>query len=252
MNKLFFAIGFIFSSGFAVVARAQDAPRPDTLKTIGTFIGVCNSYKQLPLQLSLQIDRSSNLPMRPEDSMRTVAVFYLKQEGAYIRMGELEQVVNDSLLLLVSTTMKRMILYPNRTSTASQLKKYLQLSFGDSSIARVAARYRVGMEKEDADSSVIELTSRSVLSGTALPKEVIRMSYRKEGLVPIRLIQTERQIDLSTKNILEKVTTYTWLAITHKKEEQLPVSIGDRIGIDQSEGYRPLKAYSDFVLIKNF
>jgi len=252
MNKIFFVIGFILSSGFAVMAQTRDDHRPDTLKAIGILLGVCNSYQQLPLQLSLQIDRSSNLPMRPEDSMRTAAVFYLQQEGAYIRMGELEQVVNDSLMLLVSTTMKRMILYPNRASVASQLKKYLQLSFGDSSIARVAARFRVGMEKDEGDSSVIELTSRAALSGTALPKEVIRMSYRKEGLVPIRLIQTERQIDLSTKNILEKVTTYTWLAISHKKEQQLPVSIRDRIGTDQLEGYRPVKAYSDFVLIKNF
>src|SRR5436305_1444655 len=85
----------------------------DTLSTLRTFMTVCNSYKQLPLQLEVALRRSTNLVTGQEDTMKVNVRFCLQKEGSYVGFGELEQLTDDSLLLLVSNKLKRMILYPN-------------------------------------------------------------------------------------------------------------------------------------------
>src|SRR5437016_3249819 len=98
-------LSLLFFLFLVMPGRAQE---PDSLDAVRTFVQVCNTYKQLPLQMTLGIHNTTNLVTGAEDTVQARATFYLQQHGSYIRFGELEQVANDSLMLLVSDNLKQM------------------------------------------------------------------------------------------------------------------------------------------------
>src|ERR1700754_731752 len=87
------------------------------------------------------ITNSANLVTNREDTIHAQVKLCLQQEGSYVSFGELEQVANDSLLLLVSNGLKRMIIYSNGKSVASQMKQYMGIQFKDSSLRTLTGKY---------------------------------------------------------------------------------------------------------------
>lgn len=257
-------------------ARAQ---QPDTLGSLKTFLQVCNAYKQLPLQMTLGIHNATNLVTTAEDTMQARASFYLQQHGTYIRFGELEQVANDSLMLLVSDNLKQMMLYNHQQSVADQLKQYLGFQWQDASLQQIAARYLATVLPLQNDTACIELTSRQPLMHTMLPRETVRVVYDPVSGHPFRVEQLRRTLvpldedtynsfaaDPAWQNQLLKLTEkeasffairqqssfYTYENISHQPDKKLPVTISDRIAAGDTGSYAPAKAYADYLLTQHF
>src|SRR5579863_3364883 len=95
----------LLCTGWLSAARAQQ----DSLAGIRTFLKVCNGYKQLPVLLDVGIERQTNFITGRADTTRLKATFCLQAEGSYIAMDNMEQLANDSLLLLVNKQTRRMI-----------------------------------------------------------------------------------------------------------------------------------------------
>jgi len=261
-----------FLPGITAIAQQQDS-----LGSIRTLIRVCNVYKELPLQLGVRLQHSANYITSPDDTMHIDVKFYLQREGSYVSFGELEQVANDSLLLLVSNSMKRMIVYPAGKSVAGQFRQYMGLQLNDSSLLRLAAGYTASILPEEKGLAGIELKSRLAIPYTTMPKELIRVKYRLANNQPLEITQTSRRLipitqseyrALSSKSewgdhllatpdssyflIKEQVSTYIYDYITHTSGLKLPVAVSDRIMSYGHGKFVPVKSFGDFSLTQNF
>ena len=255
--------------------RAQQ----DTLAGMRLFLRICNDYKQLPVQLDLEISHSANLIRRPADSQQVEARFFLAAAGSYIEMQGVEQVVNDSLLLLVNKPGKRMIVYANRQSVASRLQQYLGMGMKDSSLAKIAGRYVTGMEPGgSADTGVLILRSRTNVYLTSLPAEEIRVQYHPGTFRPYEVRSLTRSLvkidatvyptyaaqpewagklvidsrDSAYSLVKEQTTAFRYRKITHDKSPVLPVQVSDRIVAGTNGRYRPVQPYEDYSLTEQF
>lgn len=261
---------------FLLISLSGRGQEKDTLSAMRTFLRLCHVYKQLPLQMEVDLRNSTNLVTAQEDTMSCRVKFVLSQDGSYIGFGELEQIVDDSVMLLISNKLKRMMVYPNHRSVSDQLKKYLGIQFKDSSLLQIAAKYTASLSMEK-DTAWVEIRSRRMVYHTSLPGESIRVRYNPADSIPIGIVQLKRSlmpISQSTYEgmsgradyegkliagpdnrffvIKEQVSTFSYVEIAHRPGVKLPAAISDRIVADAQGKYTPVKAYHDFLLTQNF
>jgi hypothetical protein len=257
----------------AIRATAQK----DTLTGIRLFMRVCNAYKQLPVQLDLDIRHSANMVSRPEDTAHASARFYLQQRGSYIEMENMEQVVNDSFMLLVSKPARRMILYAHRQSVANQLSQNLGFGLQDSSLAKIAGKFLLVSSASAGDTALLELVSRASVYPKLPVVEEITVKYDPVTTRPYQVTDTRRKLVIVEKSLYkaysdkpewagktlaigdssfflvkEVSSVYSYRKITHDQQADLPVQIGDRIVADDQGRYRPVKSYADYLLTQQF
>jgi len=274
-------ISIQFKTGSSIMAALLSLSLPlclhaqqsaDTLAPIRQFIEVSSSYKQGSMYTDIQIKNSSNYITNPQDTATSEMIFYMTKDGAYMKYGELEQVVNDSLILMVNNIAKRMILVPNRESVQQHLNTYTGMLLEDSSIQKMAGEY-TGSASSENNKAVIELASRVMAFGTMLPKEVLFMKYKEKNNQPQQVTQIKRVlvildsvqynqlVNLSEYKgrllspgkgsfflVKDRITTFIYKKIEYGDKVQLPVHMSDRISANSNEGYLPAKGYEDFLL----
>ena len=259
----------------------------DTLSMIREFIQVCQSYHQLPLQLRVIMTSSANIQTEPEDSAHLEAAFYVDAHDSYTRIGELEQIANDSLLLLVSHQAQQMMLYTHRQPVVAQLQSISGFYLKDSSLAGFARSYTIaaGLRKgpfgPSASSgqarlrvtSSFNINSRALLPAIALSRESIQVLYDPDSHNPVEVVQTRRSLvptdsvqygrllaepawtgklvavpDQGWWMVKETTTVFTYTAIAHKKNLPLPARVSDRVLATAPGVYAPVKQYEHFVM----
>jgi hypothetical protein len=268
--KKTFAISCII---LLLAAAGQVSAQADTLAPIRQFLHICNGYKQLPVQLEVDIQSSTNLVIAASDTAHVAGRFALCQNGSYIAMNGLEQLANDSLLLVVNPRTKRMQLYPNRQSVTARLQQYLGGQLQDSSVIQLAAKYQVTAKKRQRDTASIELGSRMCLNHTTLPLQQLQVNYDPATQRPYAVSQLDRSLvpvsdsvfrlaaakqewtgrtvtihDSSFFLVREQTRIFFFRTITHRPETDPPVRISDRITADLTGVYRPVKDYAVFHL----
>jgi hypothetical protein len=251
------------------------AQTTDSMALIRQFVNIGNQYKQIPMYTDILIRNSSNYPTSAEDSSESEIQFYISSKGAYQKYGELELIANDSLMLMINTTIHRMIIVSNHQSMKQLLDRYSGTLLQDSSLQRLSAKYSVKQQSEKNNSVVIDLQTRVGAFGTSLPKEQLEMVYNKETTEPIKVTQIKRKLvsidsaeyttmlkDPDNKTRLlapgnahfffvkDIVTEFVYKAIAHNDKEILPVNINDRIVKDENGNYVPVKEYENFILTK--
>ena len=266
-----------YKDSYLPVGSTTKDCRQDTLGDLRTFLQVCNIYKELPLQLDLILNNFSNRIDAPEDTMAYHALFYLQKEGAYIRFGEVEQLINDSLVLLVNKAIKRMILYANHQSVAERIRAYAGFQSKDSSLLHMAGQYTAAQLPPSGDTSMIEMKTRALLPGTSLPKETVLVAYDPATHRPYSVRQTRlslmpvsKDVYLSKADLPEwkgkcgmlpdssffiikmRMSDFLYKGLSHLPGSTLPVKVSDCIITDTRGKYRPAAGYSDFVLTQNF
>lgn len=253
----------------------SSAQAPDTLASVRLFMKVCNDYKRLPVQLDVDIRNTTNFVTGREDTGHHQARFCFQAGGSYVGYGDMEQIADDSIVLLVSSRLRRMIIYRHRQPVTEQLQQYLGWQLQDSSVLRAVALYTFVQLPADKDTACMTMTSRRYVPHTGLPAEVMRIKYSTQGLNPFELIQEQRRLipvsatvyqglaaqrgnedrllvigDSSWYIIREQTTVYRYQHITHREEDRLPVRISDRIVADAPGRYRPVAAYAGFTLTR--
>jgi hypothetical protein len=269
MKKTFNTLGFLLLLLSTSRLRAQ----PDTLAPMRQFLHVCNGYKQLPVQLEVDIRSSSNLVLSASDTARITGRFALCQNGSYIVMDSLEQLANDSLMLIVNPKTKRMQLYPNRQTVTARLQQYLGRQLQDSSVTQLAAKYHATTGQLRKDTAVVQMNSRLCLPHTTLPLQELDVSYDPATQRPYAVSQLDRSLlpvsdsvyrsaedkpqwagrtlavhDSTFFLIREKTRVFYFRTIDHRPETDPPVRVADRITADLTGVYRPVKDFAAFRL----
>src|SRR5258706_1046434 len=206
VNSFLMALSIFAQPGPPGKTTAFSGSEQDTLADIKTFLGVCNVYKKLPLQLDLVFRHSSNWVNSAEDTMRYEARFCLQKEGSYISFGEVEQLANDSLLLLVNNKLKRMILYANHQTVTNRFRQYMGYQSTDSSSRQMAAKYTASsLSPVGKDTAAIEVKSRVFLAYTSSPKETILVRYNALTYQPYSVVQTDLSLVAVSKAAYEEL-----------------------------------------------
>jgi hypothetical protein len=267
-NKIILPVFILFAC-----ANLQ-AQKKDSVAIIREFINVSNAYKTLPLHLVMEYRQGNNLVFPGEDTTVQTGEFYVTQSGSYTHFGEMEQIVNDSTMLIVSNQMQRMIFYTNAREISARAKAMMGMPVPDSSVLHLFQQYRA--EKSTAsknDTAIIELRSRTMVNGTELPKELIRIRYNSVTQEPFDVVQIQRSlitmdegqsdewyasnkipivVNASGKFLLKEQTgIFTYKSIEHRDAIKLPVAISDRISRTDEGNYMPVKAYENYLLSQN-
>lgn len=248
--------------------------KKDSLAPLRDFISVATGYQRIPVYLSMEIRNSTNFVTTEEDTAVTKAEFFLQRENSYIRFGEEEQLVNDSLALLVSNKLQAMILFTNAAPVVKKMKNMLTMTMPDSSVDKMAKRYSCSVSNNGDSIRGLELQSREQLYGTGLPKEIIKLEYLastrlpvkvmtiKRALLPLDSLQFEQlrnegvsgntlfKIDGLYFLMKERTVTFSYTRINRNWEGVVPAIVSDRIGKDLEGEFMPLQAYSGYMLTK--
>lgn len=233
------------------------------------FVRMLNMEGKTPLDMHLQINYSVNLQTQPDDTLNMQGEFYLRSHASYVRMGEQEQLLNDSMVLIVSDNLQRMILYPRAKAMVDYMRNLPGMQWSDSSIKQLALQFKVSEESK----TQLVLSSKQLLPGTKLPRSNYVLYYDAETAKPIELSMTQRilvgvdslqygalkQYPSYDSNLFTKEGMYFFikekkLTILYKKIEQpdtdaLPVTIGDRIEWTKEGQIKPVGKYLLYQLV---
>lgn len=254
-------------------ARVQ--PKNDTLSVMRQFIDISNVYNRLPLQLEMTLQQSTNFITSESDTTQIDAAFYLQSTGSYVRFGEAEQFVNDSMALLVSNRLQRMILYADAKPVTQQMQAVINRLKGDSSLQSMAARFTARYSTAET-SPVILLASREMVYGTSFPKEELILQYAAQGRQPVKVTTIKRSLlavshddykTLGTRSDLqgklfaqegkgyflvkEQSAAFIYKSIRHEIDFVVPATMADRVIRDEEGRLVPVKQYEGYAMTYN-
>jgi hypothetical protein len=248
----------------------------DTLAVLRSFMQINNSVRQLPVYLEMELINSTNFITGEQDTARMQATFYVKQDVSYIRFGEAEQLVNDSMALLVSDKLQRMILYAHAQPILKQMQGFVGMQGQDSSILEMANKFIAQSLPLVKNIASITLSGRDLLYGTSLPKESIALEYDAATKQPLKVITVKRTLlpvsDEDYRTLTEQGTAtgklltiegkghflvkeqtgaFVYSKITHDAGIAMPATINDRIIKNEQGKFTPVKAYEAYAVTLN-
>lgn len=257
------------------MSGAQSQTR-DSLALIREFVQGVSTYQQLPLQLEMELNNSTNFITSEADTTKTAGYFYIKPGSAYILFGEMEQVVNDSMALLISNNLQRMILYPDAKAILAQMKSMTAIPLQDSSVLHLAGKFTIQKNVSGVDQYKLLLTGRQMVYNTQLPKESIELQYDQKNQRPLKVTTIKRTLlplseedyktfsgraDLSGKLlnledkgyflVKEQVADFVYKKLTHDTSLKVPVTIADKIEKNSDGAFSPVKKYGEYSLTVN-
>jgi len=254
---------------------AQPTPEHDSLAAFRPIAAMAQLYQRPAVQLTLHLRREATPITSPSDTLDAEMEVYYSLPNEYVRAEGLEQIVNDSIVLLVNTPARRMLRYHNTPAIRKSLSRGGIPGLPDSSLSALAKRYRALIIPGDTGINMIELTSREAVAGTQKPKEKIRLLYRTATNEPVQCTKTQVlfvPIDSMTYVQLEQQPAYAGRLLSSsgtsgkiyliRKELSTicsfrkidfgvthpPVREGDRLEITATREYKPAKGFEDYWL----
>jgi hypothetical protein len=183
----------------------------DSLFALREFVQLRQIYIHLPVELNIHVQNSANPITNAGDSLRADMDVYYDHHNFYMKSEGLEEIVNDSLIVMVNNPAKNVLLYPNNQEIIVNMEKSAMPIMPDSSIEALAKKYASSVSTLSQDQKRIELKSREIVYGTALPRESIIIIYRGSSFQPIEFRRTKTLLlpmDSATYNSLMKDPAY--------------------------------------------
>jgi hypothetical protein len=264
MKYIFFALMLFSCNGLL----AQKKSEKELFKLFAT---VCNSYKQqLPVQLTLDYKRESNIIVHADDSSVSMnGYFFISKDLSYIRFGDIEQVITDSFALVVMNNIHQMALSAKTVDPAENVSNMMNEQFSEKSIEKMKDFFTVSqsfLAKQDAR---LSMWSKNKIYNTDLSLQEVNLSYNKLTNDPQKVemikrtlikksddhaFSTAQMISIPEKGdfyIKEEKTDFIFSSIGHDADKKSPVMLSDRIVKDASNSYIPAKAYETYNITFN-
>lgn len=261
-----------------VIAQRRDNIT-DSNAVYKEFTKIGNWYSRVPLQMKLQLI-SKVIPFNQEpDSMVTdLSIFYGKSDF-YMQAEGMEQIVNDSIIVMVNSEARMIRIYPNNKHIRASLEITANMFTADSSFKSLVEKYTARSIQQGQDIRQIVLRSEHHVFGTTIPREVIQVSFFQKTHQPIVFEQSKASlipIDSTMYNSLSKEEKYSGKLVSANenginlffivKEQQTlcrfervsrevqhpPVRQEDRIVRLANGVYQPVKALEGYQLSKEF
>lgn len=251
----------------------------ESLLAIHQFVQLRQIYNRLPVELKIHIQNSSVPLTGTADSLQTDMDFYYDARTFYMKAEGLEEIVNDSLMIMVNNPAKTVLLYRSNRGIIANMEKSVTRIMPDSSIDALAKKYASSIFSFGEDKNRIELRSREKVYGTAFPKESVVVTYRvsahqpiefrrtKALLVPVdsiaynglmsdpafdgKLISTTTSLGNVFFIVKEVTTSFRFDKIDYGVKLP-PVRENDRVTMQPNGEYVMAKGFEDYTLTKEF
>lgn len=257
-------------------AQQKDA---DSLVALRDFARLGQMYHHPSVRLLIHMEQTSNLPTGRADSLQTDMDLYYGKPDFYMNAEGLEEVSNDSVVVMVNKSAKHMVVSRHDHQVSSSIEKTISMFMPDSSTRELAKRYSSAIENAGSGKKQLTLTSRAFVYGTRMPRETVRVIYRPSSyeLIEFKQIKTSLvPVDATVFDSLQKVQAYPGklvsgstdkgklfflakeLTITcrfDKIDYELkhpPVTEGDRVEKMADGNYKPAKGFEEYVLTNQF
>jgi len=269
---------FLLMTVFAT-AQKKKKQSEDDLNGYREFARLGQIYMQLPLQMNVHFIYKSTPVIRDQDSAETDIVLYYGKNDFYMQTEGLEQIANDTLLVMVNNESKMINLYPNNGQVMKNLERMVSVLMPDSSLEKLAQQYSAKILDEGKDLKRIILQSRDKIYGTDLFKETISVVYQgttfqpltydqaKLNLLPVdstvysqlggdpayagRLVSISRDGSNLFFVVKEKITQCRFTKITFDQQVP-PAREQDRVVRTISGEYQPAKGFENYLVSKEF
>lgn len=266
-------------SNMATAQKKNKRLNTDSARVFREFVKMNQFYKKLPLYIEMRLTNTTSVTRNHVDSASSDVTFYYGVRDFYMKGEGMEEILNDSMAVLINHQAKQIRIVPNNQGVLKSLEKGIAVVELDSSINQLMNKYSAIKYEGSSDSTSIILKGRERIYGTDMPKEEIKVVYNKNDYQPIfywkksvsllpvdsavyeqyrlnmdyegRLIRVPfggRKLYFAMK---EQVTEYVVKSV--RKEIQVcPVMVGDRITKDTNGDYLPVKGYEDYLLSKDY
>ena len=249
-----------------LVAPKINAQQPSADSLFRKFIRISSSYKSIPLQLSITYSSNCNIPWFVLPVNADSLDFFVNDSAAYIKSVAAEQIINDSVILVVSEYQKKMSLVKHTVDVSKMLGEFLTMP-NDSLISEMTSNYSIKEKNIGNNLATLEITNKKNVNGTSLPFESNILTFNSVSYQPVTIIVTRRNLLKKDKNdkrttsapvvtdsngdesyVKEYVDTLKFKSISHDTNFVLPVTLTDRIVRDINNKYQPVAPYSSYKL----
>ena len=267
MNRIYRTILTINAVLITICSTAQ---QKEQKKLFNEFMMLCNAYKTMPLYLNLGYKVSSNLPAGKEDTTMVTGDFYLAPGQAYIRFGQMEQVLNDSLAAVVMNDIKHIVLHKNNQPLTEQLNAMAGKPLSGESLKNLMEQFYITKTMSDNTTAVFRLQSKSTVYENMDALTTIEYTCNTVLAVPQKAVTVKRALFRVTGSatafpgvkylevpgkgkfgIKETITTFLYNKVEHKPAMKMPVIINDRVFITAGKTAAPASGYEDYYVSEN-
>lgn len=263
----------------ATAAAAQKQPQQDSLSAYREFVSLGKWYLNMPLQFRVHLVNHTTPLVREQDNMESDILLYYGQHDFYMQAGALEQIVNDSLTVLINSEAKVIRLFPNANTLSKGMERLIPGLVPDASLQQLSQKYSIAIEENGKDEKTMTVQSRSRISGTAFCRESIAITYQSLSQQPVSYFRTERSlvpvdssiytqmagdplyagrlVSVETKNgklffvMKEKTMQCSFKEVSHK-EQTPPVVQQQRVVRTENGTYMPAKGFEAYIVSKEF
>jgi hypothetical protein len=264
------------------MAQRRNKQPQDTLNVYREFARLGQWYLKLPLEINLHFIHSTSPASLSgvQDSIETDVVLYYGKNDFYMKAEGLEQIANDSLVVMVNNEAKMIKLYSNTGQLLNNLQKSVSMFMPDSSLQKLAQRYSATTQNREKNVRQIALQSREKIFGTDLFKETISITYKAGTYEPLSFEQSRRillpvdstvyQTSLSGNAtyvgrlisakanagnlyfvVRDQNTVCRFIKINHDSQTP-PLREQDRVLKEADGSYQPAKGFEDYMVSKEF
>lgn len=265
----------LLSATTTASAQKRKKQEADTLSSYREFVSLGKWYLNTPLQIKVHLISRTIPLVRQEDNMEADMLLYYGRNNFYIQAGDLEQIVNDSLTVLINNEAKIMKIFSNTHTLGKTMEQIIPSFVPDSSLQKLSLRYSIEIQDEGKDIKKMTVQSRQRISGTAFSKETITITYRADSLQPLNYYRSQRSlipVDSTVYNEMTGNPLYTGRLVTSKaakgdlffvmkekttecrfneviRQEALPTAL-QRHRIDRTESgeYIPAKGFEGYLV----
>jgi hypothetical protein len=254
-------------------AQRNNTRNRDKTTAFQEFARLGKWNNQWPVQIKLHITHHVTPTVSASDSADTEMTMYYDPHAFYMQAEGMEQIANDSVLILVNNRARMIRVLPNEGLATYSHGNKLTSFMPDTSVEKLSQRFIANMQEEGRSGKRIILQSRDIIAGTELEKEVIDVSYNPGNYQPDHYKQIRRTVlpvDSATYSGLVKDAAWKGRIITAKvKAGQLyflvkeqvtecrftsisytqktsPVQEHDRVVKTVSGEYQPAKGYEPY------
>lgn len=241
------------------------------------FAKLRQMYKQLPIELEIHIQNSAKPFTTEQDTTQSDMSVYIDTFNFFMETEGLEEIVNDSLIVMINNPAKQILVYSNDKQKKREMEKSLSMMPSDSTLETLSKKYVSEIVDTGENIKKIKLKTKELVNGN--PKENVSIIYNSFFYEPIEIKQTKiylvpadssvyvnlandkpndaKLISTSTKQgkifflVKELTTTYNFRKISHHGLHP-PVKEQDRITKTEDGNYVPAKGYEEYLLTKEF
>lgn len=195
MNKILISkliTGLLLIS--AITLAQQQSQPVDSLQPYREFVSLGKWYLNMPLQIKAHFANSTTPLVRAQDNMEADILLYYGKNVFYMQTGEMEQIVNDSLTILVNKEAKMIKLFYNQNPLAKTMEHIIPAFVPDSSLQKLSLQYIIEIKQKEKEIKEMIVQSRIKISGTDFNKESISITYQSASHQPLNYTRLKRTL----------------------------------------------------------